>query len=28
VQWISSMFGISILTTIYGHFIEKRELNV
>lgn len=27
-QWISVLFGISILTTIYGHFVQKRELNV
>jgi len=28
VQWISSLFGISILTTIYGVYVEKRDLNV
>ncbi len=27
VQWVSSMFGISIMTTIYGHYVEGRELN-
>ncbi len=25
-QWFVTMFGISIFTTFYGHFIEKREL--
>lgn len=25
-QWFITMFGISIFTTFYGHFIEKREL--
>lgn len=25
-QWFMTMFGISIFTTFYGHFIEKREL--
>lgn len=24
--WVSAMAGISILTTLYGHFTEKREL--
>lgn len=27
VQWITTMYGISIMTTIYGHFVEKRDLN-
>jgi hypothetical protein len=26
-QWFVTMFGISIFTTFYGYFIEKRELN-
>jgi hypothetical protein len=26
VQWIITMVGISILTTLYGHYIEKRPL--
>lgn len=26
--WITTLAGVSILTTIYGHFIEKRDLNV
>lgn len=25
-QWFITMFGISIFTTFYGHFIEKRAL--
>lgn len=28
IQWITSMFGISIMTTIYGVYVEGRELNV
>jgi hypothetical protein len=28
VQWITSLVGISILTTLYGHFVERRDLNV
>jgi len=27
VQWFSFMLGISILSTLYGHFIEKRNLS-
>lgn len=27
VQWVSSVFGISIMTTIYGHYVQRRELN-
>lgn len=27
VQWLSIMVGVSILTTIYGVYIEKRALN-
>jgi len=26
VQWFLFMLGVSILTTLYGHFIEKRSL--
>lgn len=26
-QWFVTMFGISIFTTFYGYFIEKRELS-
>ena len=26
VQWVVTMVGISILTTLYGHFIQKRAL--
>lgn len=26
-QWITMLCGVSILTTLYGHFIEKRSLN-
>lgn len=26
VYWVQSMVGISLLTTIYGHYIEKRPL--
>lgn len=26
VLWLETMFGLSILTTIYGHYIEKRPL--
>ncbi len=26
LYWVSIMTGISVLTTLYGHFIEKREL--
>ena len=25
-NWIATMVGLSILTTLYGHYIEKREL--
>jgi hypothetical protein len=24
--WVTTMVGVSILTTLYGHYIEKREL--
>ena len=27
VQWVTMLFGVSILTTIYGYFVEKRNLN-
>jgi len=27
LQWIALIFGISIMTTIYGHFVEGRDLN-
>lgn len=27
-QWAILMVGVSLLTTIYGHYVEKRELNV
>jgi len=26
VGWLQMMIGVSILTTLYGHYIEKREL--
>ena len=26
-QWFITMFGISLFTTFYGYFIEKRELS-
>ncbi|WP_323035142.1 hypothetical protein [Pararhodobacter sp.] len=26
-QWLSILVGASILTTIYGHYVQKRELN-
>lgn len=26
LQWVTTMVGISILTTLYGHYIEKRAL--
>ncbi|MCA0205865.1 MAG: hypothetical protein LCH92_16080 [Proteobacteria bacterium] len=26
-QWLAFLVGASILTTLYGHYIEKRELN-
>jgi hypothetical protein len=26
VGWVTMMIGISILTTLYGHYIEKRPL--
>ena len=26
VGWVGMMFGISVLTTIYGHYVEGREL--
>lgn len=25
-QWVLTMIGVSILTTIYGHYVEKRQL--
>jgi len=25
-QWITMMVGVSILTTLYGHLVEGREL--
>jgi len=25
-QWVIAMLGLSLLTTVYGHFIEKRTL--
>jgi hypothetical protein len=25
--WISVMVGLSVLTTLYGHYIEKRALS-
>ena len=25
-QWVQTMIGVSILTTLYGHYIEKRPL--
>lgn len=28
VQWAVLLFGASVLTTIYGHYVEKRALNV
>jgi hypothetical protein len=28
VQWLTIMVGASILTTIYGHYVERRPLNV
>ena len=28
VQWAVTLGGASVLTTIYGYFVEKRELNV
>jgi hypothetical protein len=28
VQWATVLVGASILTTIYGHYVEKRPLNV
>ncbi len=27
VQWLVLMVGVSIVTTIYGHYVEKRDLN-
>lgn len=27
-QWVFVMVGVSILTTLYGHYVEKRALNV
>jgi len=27
VQWAVLMIGVSVLTTIYGHYVEKRALN-
>ncbi|KPQ06933.1 MAG: hypothetical protein HLUCCA12_08150 [Rhodobacteraceae bacterium HLUCCA12] len=27
VQWAVLLVGVSVLTTIYGHFVEKRALN-
>lgn len=27
INWLGMLLGISILTTIYGHFVEKRDLN-
>lgn len=26
MQWVAAMVGASILTTLYGHYIEKRQL--
>ena len=26
LQWFLTMFTLSLLTTVYGHYIEKREL--
>jgi hypothetical protein len=26
LQWVVTMTGISILTTLYGHYVEKRAL--
>ena len=26
-QWVSTVVGASIITTIYGHYVQKRELN-
>jgi hypothetical protein len=26
VTWLVTMVGVSILTTLYGHYIEKRPL--
>ena len=26
VNWVSTMVGLSILTTLYGHYIEGRPL--
>jgi hypothetical protein len=26
-QWLTIMVGASILTTLYGHYVEKRDLN-
>ncbi|MCC5969928.1 MAG: hypothetical protein JJU15_08255 [Pararhodobacter sp.] len=28
VQWAVLLVGVSVLTTIYGHYVEKRALNV
>ena len=28
VQWFVGMVGVSILTTLYGHFVEGRPLRV
>lgn len=25
--WVSLMLGISVLTTLYGHVVERRPLN-
>lgn len=27
-QWVILLVGVSLLTTIYGHYVEKRDLNV
>lgn len=26
LSWVSTMVGVSILTTLYGHYVEKRPL--
>jgi hypothetical protein len=26
LQWVATMVGVSILTTLYGHYVEKRPL--
>jgi hypothetical protein len=27
VNWFATIIGISVLTTLYGHFVEKRPID-